>query len=328
MTREHQALFNTVLALQDCEYTDTTTIKEFVEKVRYATHYSHIILDIDYFDDKEQDIISALYLLQATNKTPIILILQGHTSGDILLTSLINTGYYSIVLSLVPETATKELQDYINCPGTFEDMQKYLPITPTTKKEPFFNLGRLMKNPIKAKEKGSLSIGVVGIMPRIGTTTQAIRLCKALENACYIEENDNGHVAIIQTVFSQAQEVNDFISYAAVNMFVDVNSPMIENYEYMVFDCGTDLDTALTKDICIVVAGTTAWELAKLASHLDELFIDKVSFIYSFVDSKEKEDIGDFMGTKWQQTFFATYTPDMFADLSADEKPFYKKIIG
>lgn len=306
------------------ELLGSNNIVDIVNKLKNVVHYSHIIIDIDYFDNSQEELLQNLYLLKISNSTPLIIIAQGKFKGDTFLSSLVEIGVYNFVLSFQPDIIFKELENcFMGIP--FEDVEHFI-IEENKNNSSFFN--RL----IKKKDKKTIKISVCGIMPRIGTTTQAIRLCKTLNilghKTCYVEHNNSGHVQIIKDVFSHAEELKNMVTYSDVTMFYNDEKPREDEYNFIIYDIGplelnnNDNDY----DINIMVAGSTAWEFSKLADFLQE---DKNNtiYIFSFTSENEREDISDFMQEAWLRTYYTSYCPDMFSKVTKDEKDMFKKMI-
>ena len=85
-------------------------------------------------------------------------------------------------------------------------------------------------------------IGVIGIMPRIGVTTQAVQLVKTLsalgKKACYIQENDSAFLDSLELFFSDVKKENERgrLVYQDVFFYKDKNFAYSQNYNYLVLN--------------------------------------------------------------------------------------------
>lgn len=311
---------------EDTEPFKNRSISELCSTLRNARHYSKIIIDASLFDDSEKDILSSLYLLKSSNETPVIIIAQGKARGDRFLSDLVGMGIYNFVISVQPRVMADELKECL-IGRSLEDVEQYI-----IQDEQSKNKKSLFNKMIPAKKsKQAIKIAVCGVLPRIGTTTQALRICKVLSSlgkqTCYVECNDSGHIEIVKEVFSQAEadaENKSMVTYNGVTMLYNA-MPDISKYEYLVYDYGSSPQVS-PSDILVIVAGATAWELSALAERMDR-DTDNTFYVFSFTDKQEQPDILDFMSTSWTRTAFAAYCPDMFSAVNDSEKQEYRKLL-
>ncbi|MFZ2539402.1 MAG: hypothetical protein WAX04_10935 [Oscillospiraceae bacterium] len=253
------------------------------------------------------------------------IVAQGKCIGDTFLSELVKIGLYNFVLSYDQHTVIQEMQACIN--GVEFDSVKHFIIEDSTTKKSIFT------RKIAPKHREIITIGIGGICARIGTTTQAIRLIHSLINnghkACYVEQNNNKHVAIIKDVFiGSEQEFTGFVTYSDIPLYSQVTAELDNLYDYIVYDYGVlnddKLDPFSNCDIKVLVAGSTAWEMCDLRAFLN---YENVNFLFSFTGKNEQEDILDFMENNWTSTYFAEYSPHMFSELTDVEKQMYNKLV-
>lgn len=301
---------------------DVIDINIVVNRYKNATHYSQIIINIDLFHNPPSEIANALFLLKSTNSTNIIVIAQGYCVGDELLSELVANDIYNFVLTHDKESSKIELD---NCfiGNELNDVRHYIN-EETLEKRSLFRF--------KKSTYPTVTIGICGICNRMGTTTQALRLVKSIADSdftvCYCELNSNEHVEFMKNVYPNAKYRGGYIEYEGLNLYYK-SKPNPVSYNYIVYDCGTDISLLADCDLKIVVAGCTAWEMYLLPDLFNSLNDSSdTSFIFSFVSKSEQDDILDFMDTRWTTTYFAEYSPDMFAPISENEKELYNKIIN
>lgn len=181
------------------------------------------------------------------------------------------------------------------------------------------------KDSPELKSKKS-TVAFLGIMPRIGTTTQAFCLCSYLirhgYRACYIECNTSGYIDSLGEYYdgvktgSEGQKI-----YMGVEMFpkgFNLRKILDMDYDFFIYDFGC-INTAqelnwIEKDIKILVAGTKPSELAAFQSAIKLIDDQNPAFIFSFSAESEHDEVRKMMGESAGKTYFADYTPDPFED--------------
>lgn len=300
---------------------DICDINIIVNRYKNATHYSQIIINVDLFYNSATEIANALFLLKSANNTNIVVIAQGYDVGDELLSELVANGIYNFVLSFDKTASHSEMEDCIN--GIDLDTVRHYINVETLEQKSLF---RLKKATFK-----TITIGVCGVCNRIGTTTQALRLAKWIEDSghtvCYCEQNSNGHIEVIKNIYPDAKYRGGYIEYQGLHLYYK-SKPSPTAYNYIIYDYGTDISQLDSCDLKLIIAGCTAWEMMFLSQAITKLEnMNSVSYVFSFISQSEKDDILDFMDTKWSTTYFAEYSPDMFASITETEKELYGKII-
>ena len=183
-------------------------------------------------------------------------------------------------------------------------------------------------------------IGVIGIMSRIGATTQAVQLVKTLptlgKKACYIQENDSDLLDSMELFFSDVKKEDERgrLVYQDIFFYKDKNYAYSQNYDYLVFDYGncTELEQLpadfYANDIRIVVCGGNAEEVAALTRLSNQLYRDEnISFVFSFIDPDDRSEVLDLMGDRRERVLFAPFTPDCFR-LYEDSAKLYRELLG
>ena len=183
-------------------------------------------------------------------------------------------------------------------------------------------------------------IGVIGIMPRIGATTQTVQLVRMLstlgKKACYIQENASAFLDSMELFFSDVKKENERgrLVYQDIFFYKDKNYAYSQNYDYLVFDYGNcgELEQLpadfYANDSRIVVCGGNAEEVAALTRLSNQLYRDEnISFIFSFIDPDDRSEVLDLMGDRRERVFFAPFTPDCFR-LYEDSAKLYRELLG
>lgn len=165
-------------------------------------------------------------------------------------------------------------------------------------------------------------IGVIGVIPRIGTTTQSVHIVRLLQElgfkSCYIQQNKSSFLDNMQDYFNGVEINNETecLYYDDLEFYKSKNQVYGLKYDYQIFDYGcveTVPSDFFEKDIRIVVCGGTAEEVEKLTAIANQLYEDNdIKYIFSFVADYEKADVYDLMSSKAHKTYFAPYAPDCF----------------
>ncbi len=174
------------------------------------------------------------------------------------------------------------------------------------------------------------TIAFLGIMPRIGTTTQAISMCTYLRQqgyrACYIECNTSGYVDSLNEYYNGVKKGSEDQSiYMGVEMFAkgyNLRKILDMNYDFFIYDFGC-INTApelnwIEKEKKILVAGTKPSELAAFQSSLKLIYDQNPSFIFSFSVEDEHAAVKQMMAKSAGKTYFAGYSPDPFIEKKVD----------
>ncbi|MEG2812971.1 MAG: hypothetical protein RSA79_00065 [Oscillospiraceae bacterium] len=320
---------------------DIHTIESLCSKFRLANQYSHIIIDIDNFNDTNEDIVQGLYLLLATTKAQIIVIVTGRKPGDTLLNSLVSIGIYNIINDIKPEIIVEHLHTLLKAPATKDDVNLFFSQTADDKHKLDFFKKFTRK---KEKEKQELqikaptkTIAVAGTQSRIGTTTQAICLIKYLQSigktACYVDIT-NFYVTKIKDYYDCLVDVeNGKITCQNIDMFYKVDIAIKnKDYDYMIFDYGVlkqneTIISYIEKDIKFLVCGAKLDELEFTTNAISTLINEEIKYIFSFVSENDYKNILTLMEHKANVTTFAKYAPDCFNPNVADITKIFSNLI-
>ncbi len=170
-----------------------------------------------------------------------------------------------------------------------------------------------------------VTIGVAGVMGRIGCTTQAIQLALYLfyqgKNAAYVEMNQTGFLKYLEETYEDVQkDANGNLIYERMTFVKKENlqSVLGSDYEYLVFDYGsvTQQDfqklSYMERNIQVMVAGSKPEELLRTTEVLCDPDCSRCRFIFSFVPRGDTGAVLDLMTDRKKDTYFAGYIPDLF----------------
>ena len=207
---------------------------------------------------------------------------------------------------------------------------------PVTNTQPTYQTAQPQVDDIIIRKK----IGVLGIIPRIGTTTQAIQLVKAIQSegitACYVQENNSEFLEDMENYFSDIEKDTErnCLIYEGMEFYGNKNSTYSRDYNYIVIDYGSCGETKqipsdfYNNDIRIVVCGGTAEEVSALTNISRQLYADEnIIYIFSFIADYEREDILDLVSDRRSNVYFAPYTPDCYS-INEENISNFKSVLG
>lgn len=247
-----------------------------------------------------------------------------------------NTDYTDEALKLCYTNGfTNVIRDYLSA-GVRKKLTEYLSQERPVKTRQLLSVQKNDHPTIGVTKK----IGVIGIMPRIGATTQAVQLVRMLstlgKKACYIQENASAFLDSMELFFSGVKKENERgrLVYQDIFFYKDKNYAYSKDYDYLVFDYGncTELEQLpadfYANDIRIVVCGGNAEEVAALTRFSNQLYRDEsISFVFSFIDPDDRSEVLDLMGDRRERVFFAPFMPDCFR-LYEDSAKLYRELLG
>ena len=293
----------------------------YLKTMETAALYDNIILDLPYLRTAVSGFSEGLTILRKSYKGTVIIYAP-------------NTDYTDEMLKLCYANGfTKVIRDYLSA-GVKRRLIEYLSKQePPKPEQPIVEQNR--EDTIGVSKK----IGVIGIMPRIGTTTQAVQLVKTLvsleKSVCYVQENDSTFLDSLELFFSEVQKdsANGRLVYHDLLFYKDRNYAYSKDYDYMVTDYGFASSEQLptdfySNDIRIVVCGGNAEEVATLTTLSHQLYRDEsIIYIFSFIDPDDRPEVLDLMGDRREMVHFAPYTPDCFRSYE-ESGTLYRELLG
>lgn len=178
-------------------------------------------------------------------------------------------------------------------------------------------------------QKKKATVAVLGIMQRIGTTTQALRLAKYLNDkgyrTAYIELNGSGYIKRLAETYVDAASDKKIgkVTYKDLDMFYEPSYiPVIlrQPYLFYIYDFGDihelksrEQITWLEKDIKVLVTGTKPNEIEQMQYAVRKVYQQNTKYIFNFCSRAEQQDVLEMMGTRKDVTYFADWAPDPFA---------------
>lgn len=314
----------------EIKYTGTISQVSLLESHILECQYEHIMIDLSKLTDMPDKICEELCRLQTVCNTRFIFFALGHSENSELVSRLIEKGFYYFVMDPRPTAAKKQLETALHGFSTIQMPDE--PIEQHSAAIP------------EAENTVQKSIGLTGCCSRIGTTTQALQICKYLQllqkKVCYIEMNGND-VTIWSQILADVEitkedEALGRLRYANLDMYSSaehIASIRSMDYEYIVYDFGSAQDPNfnaiqfLEKDIRIVVGGINPSEMLAMQEIYNGIMAESVFYIFSFISDNDKQAVLDMQMALAEKTEFAPWAPDPFV-YTNKSTPVYDNIIG
>ena len=184
------------------------------------------------------------------------------------------------------------------------------------------------------------TVGIIGIMPRIGTTTQAVMLTRYLNEAgiraCYVEENDTQFCDCLMTLYDDVSYDSDRDCLVKENLTLykeETRSFVATDVAYRIVDYGYITKNGfpeiyLKKDIKIIVCGTAPLEIANLISNVEMMYDVDLHYIFSLSDEQHYQEVLEVMGTKKDKCFLSPNIPDSFDFFTQPCRYIYNSILN
>ncbi len=180
-------------------------------------------------------------------------------------------------------------------------------------------------------------------MDRIGTTTQCIQLTRFIKSmgydVAYMELNDKNYIKNTRYVYSDYDESdNGIVTVQGINCIPRSKYRDIKNggakLDFLICDFGPVNDRKFDKKeflnggTPILVGGVKANELSDTESALRDSSFQKAFFIFSFIDTSDREELLVNMGRKTDETFFSPYFPDPFIQSDVSKEDYFQEIMS
>lgn len=277
------------------------------------TEFDAVIFDLPYLRKSGFDFQLSVQTLCRQYHGIVIVYAPNADYTDETLRLFYRSGYTKVIRDYLPSSAKKKLKDYLTAE--------------TDNANPTFSPVRAEQPSVDSISNVQRKIGVIGIMPRIGTTTQAVQIVKALtalgKKACYICENDTAFLDSMELFFSNIRKETDKgrLLYHDTVFYKDKNYAYSQDFDYLVFDYGNCTrndgipNDFYSNDFRVVVCGGNAEEVAALTQLSRQLYSDEqMRYVFSFIDEQEQAEVLDLMGDRAEMVYFAPYVPDCFRE--------------
>lgn len=300
-------------------------VAEHVEEA-LAFPCNFMVFDVEQYTDPAEILAGQITRLSGANNAEVIAYAPGYSVDSQIVSALLQAQVRRFILSTVLADQKVELAQCLE--GRYE--------LPGKKAEE----SNLRSEGNETQEHVSVqTVGVVGVLPRIGVTTQALQIIKYLQfhgcRACYIEMNSHQYVEQLLQWMGNAKREDALGNavYGNVDLFYDgkkLQNARKQGYEYYVYDYGAyqergfQKESFLEKDLQVVVCGSSPPELSQTLQVLKNTFYDEARYLFSLTPEADWEDLLAMMEEKAERTYFSTYTPDPFVFSGAET---YQKLL-
>lgn len=190
----------------------------------------------------------------------------------------------------------------------------------------------LITDYVELNKDVTLTIGVCGLQPHIGTTHHALAMAKYLnsvyKNVCYKENNLHDAYRVLQRS-SLAKVKHGHINMVGLDIFDRVGniSNADKKYKICVIDFGYMKECSgkefFSTDIPIVIAGAKDWEIESFLGAYSSGVLDAANVIINFFPEHERD--GFLQAFPETRIYFADYSPEIFEDGANSE--LYNKLV-
>lgn len=302
-------------------------IKDQVAEILAYQDCKCLVYDIEQYTDTGDVIAEEIRRIQMANNAMPVIYASGYNYQSDIVMFLKYKGIRHFIFSAYLADKKEDLEKCIM--GTTEQPEE---------DDPGLEIKEKKQEDKNGQQK---SIGIAGVIPRMGTTTQAVQFVKYLlfkgHKACYIEMNEHGWVEELADAYTGTAKdpVIGKVTYQDVDLFYKLEKlPEVLKlgYDYYVYDFGVFSELGfnkvsfLEKDLQIFLVGIKPGEFMKTYELIENNFYNNVIYIFNFCrdDKEEHEDTYELMGEKKNVTYFAPDCRDPFVFSNA---PLYEQIL-
>lgn len=264
--------------------TNVKSIKLFIkDELKYYEYITHIIIDIDYVEEKNDDFVDAIASLYTASDVPIIIYADKHVPGDRYLSEIAHNGYANIIGDTPRKVKTSSKKMMI------EDMrealirsnsQNRIGLRPERQMRFDTNYTAVITNDVRDYNKIRTAIAIMGAGHRVGTTTFAMQLAdyfatRGAKVAFFSRAEDTDNDLIIIKSFYKDNIIDNgkFFTYRNIDFFAFGRKPDkgAWNYNVLIYETGTDVNLFNELQWCsyrYIVSGMNIADLLQLKSFL------------------------------------------------------------
>ncbi len=308
--------------------------KQEIELLQRIKNYNFVVYSTDnYINDPDVIAEAILHIHNTAGAVTPIVEVPTINPANILVAELLNKGIKNLI-NKGNATMADFKEDFIrNVTGYFDSNGRE-------------EVEEAAKEVEKRSAKDISTIGVVGTMRRVGTTTQAVQIAKYLEykgySACVIEMNENAYEVYrnqqsggnyLASFFELGGETWEtsyedkdlgYIKVSGVDMYYKpdkLRDIFEKRYDFYVYDYGAYREkgfnrAAFLKDkFMIFVTAAGAAELNSALTVAENKAYTNAKLLFSFTDASDRADIEDIFNISsddGHKCFFADYVPNMF----------------
>lgn len=286
----------------------------------------YMVFDMEQYGDSADVLADQIVKSSHANNAEVIVYAPGYSVKSYVITALLERQVKNFILST---NLSDQKEELIRClEGTYELPGK------GSEEKPLEEEQKERRTPVAVQ-----NIGIVGVVPRMGTTTQALQIVKYLQfygyNACYIAMNSHQYVELLLKWMESVKREEHLGNavYGSVDLFYDekkLQNARKQSYDYYIYDYGAyqeqefHKDSFLEKDLQVIVCGSSPQEMEQTYPVIKNTFYNEAHYIFNLTPEADQRDILNLMEEKAGRTYFASYTPDPFVFSNAE---FYKRLL-
>jgi len=182
--------------------------------------------------------------------------------------------------------------------------------------------------PVPLIKKARVTIGIGGILPRMGSTTLAIQMMRYLKSidrkSLYVEMGKK-ELLLIKEIYENYITINnqslgfficdglDFL-YKVENLDSIINN---DEYDFIIFDYGDNVTnnnvSFINQDVKCLLCGMSPSEMLELEKKLEDFDNQDIEYFFNLTAPKDRTMILNLMKYKRDNTYFLDFTPDYFS---------------
>lgn len=328
----------------DLKYITESNPKKLLNLLTKGEAYRQYIIDFDFLTGNVDENFQCINQLYEAQGLPIVVLVQGEPAFCELVQEEIGKSTRGVITEDYAAGIRKELMDFFQSfdvpePESSAEPQG-LTSDPVEQKSEAGQKEKLLFRPDFHK---TTTIAIAGVVPRIGTTTQAMQIVKYLEmqnkTACYVDLTGRNDLELYPQVYEgiEADTEQGRIFYEGLQLYYKperIAGILNQEYDFVVYDFGVypslskELKVSyLEKDVHLLVCGAKPGEIAPLLkSVFPDLSGENVKYIFSFIHSADMFEVKASMGEKGEDTFFAAYTPSP-GKYNSENEAVHRKIL-
>ena len=187
-------------------------------------------------------------------------------------------------------------------------------------------------------------INFAGVMPRIGTTTQALQLARYIQSCsdyktAYVECNSQDYIWSASEMYQAVKQdpTGGHVTIEGIDMYVNSRLPELTaggvDIDFLICDYGdmtlsgfnrTDF---LKGTVKVLAAGIKPNEIHFTENALRDPALNDAMYIFTHTLESDREEISGLMGKHAADTFFTPYIPDPFKTMDDAAIAYFEKMM-
>ena len=333
-------LFDDVARRTESEIVPYYAVSQSAENIidkAYSDTYAMIILNVAEIISAKDKIMNIINAIQSAVKTNFVIMAEGYLPESSLIIESARIGVSFFILTSNGSERNRIFME------TLAGVKNVYEVVGDNLQKRTVNIESQRKTAKKARQKyNSVSVAVAGCIQRMGCTSVVIQLIKFFNSqgktACFIDLSDTDYVEECAQYYGTESE--DFehhrIAIDGVDMYYRVTAEImsfieLQGYDFMVFDMGNISDKPqkqtefLQKKYRLLVTGSKPNEAKSFYNLLDNIYKTKISYLYNFVPSADRETVESDVKTMNAKCYFIPFMDEVFS-LVSESVPLFHEI--